>query len=78
MTTPDYKLRDALVISSNNGTGKDITLEPGTFIRPIESRYVPQHVKDDYRWRWHKDVDDVFCYCHYGIISVPRKKVVKA
>lgn len=48
------------------------TLEPGTFVKPIQRKYLPQHILEDERWRWVDHDITVFCYCSAGIIPIPR------
>lgn len=48
------------------------TLKAGSFVRPIELPYVPQHVIEDKRWEWFNAKTEVFCYCRRGIIPLPR------
>lgn len=68
MKTPDYVLTDVF-------TYKDGTLPAGTFVKPIQYCYLPQHVKDDGRWGYVSLEDNVFCYCSLGIVPIPRKIV---
>lgn len=49
------------------------TIPAGTFARPIELAYIPQHVLDDPRWQYFSKETEVFVYTRYGIIPVPRR-----
>lgn len=51
----------------------DVKIIPaGTFVKPIELRYLPKHVVDDPRWNEYDVEISVFCYTSYGIIPLPR------
>jgi len=51
----------------------DKTLPAGTFVRPIDSHYLPSHVTDHIANKFHDKDRDEFVYCHYGIISIPKR-----
>jgi hypothetical protein len=70
--TPDYALTEEY--SYNEGYDKK-TVSAGTFVRPIETRYVPKHVTEDERWKYIKNDEYVFCYWREGIMPFPRKIV---
>lgn len=48
------------------------TLPAGTFVRPIDLSYIPEHILEDKRWIPHNNLKDVFCYTKYGILPIPR------
>ncbi len=50
-------------------------LSAGTFVRPLELNYVPKHVIDDERWKAFDKTKEVFCYCRYGIVPIPRNLI---
>ena len=54
--------------------GDTKTLPQGSFVKIIEHRYLPQHIKDCFSFRW-KSIDEYFVYCHYGIVSIKKKDV---
>lgn len=74
--TPNYVLSEAHVYST--GPMDTRTLPAGTFVRPIELTYVPKHVTEDPQNRWFDKEKDVYCYCHYGILAIPRKIIREA
>lgn len=45
----------------------------GSFVKPINLAYVPQHVKDDSRWKFIRHDVEVFCYSRFGIVAIPRR-----
>lgn len=49
------------------------TLPAGSFVRPIELKYVPAHILDDEQWRWFNKEREVFCFTRYGIIPIPKE-----
>lgn len=72
--TPNFKLTESH--SWNLGQHDSRTLPAGSFVRPIETRYVPQHILDEWKWVDHKS--EVFVYCRYGIVPVPKRILRKA
>ncbi len=44
----------------------------GTFVRPIDLKYVPKHITDDERWKYFDKNTDVFCYYSGGIVPIPK------
>lgn len=73
MKTPDYITTEDVAygpISVWSSSGEKV-LEKGSFVRPIETRYVPKDtMKSDKCARFHPDTH-VFCYTFHGIIPVP-------
>jgi hypothetical protein len=72
MKTPNYKISEDFSFVCNDLWDKKI-IPAGTFVRPIELQYVPQHIKD---WFFHKFFDEekeIYVYCSYGMIAIPRK-----
>lgn len=47
------------------------TLMAGTFVCPIEFRWVPKHVKEDLKWKFFDNSTEVFCYCSHGFVVIP-------
>lgn len=48
------------------------TLPAGTFVRPITTRYVPQHIIDKTEWRSFNEEKEVFCYTRFGMFAIPK------
>lgn len=71
MKTPDYQLIEDHVIYSGNDP---VRIAAGSFVRPVELRYVPAHVLEDPRFQ-HRPADTVFCHCWYGMVLIPRSKL---
>jgi len=57
----------------NSDTKQTITLPAGSFVKPIQDVYLPKHVKESLDYKYHDPRKDIFCYCRYGIIPVPKK-----
>ena len=55
----------------------DSTLPAGSYIYPIEDRYVPPHCKTSTKAARYWPDRDVFCYTKYGIIPVPMDAIRK-
>ncbi len=53
------------------------TLPAGSFVKPIELRWVPKHVLEN-RDFWYSPQNDIYVYCRFGIIPIPRRIVIKA
>lgn len=70
--TPDYILIEDYTCYM--GPGDPIILKAGSFARPLEPNWVPEHVKTGYR---SASPSQVHCYTHYGIIPVPKKLLRK-
>ncbi len=71
--TPNYALKEAYIVHINDYDR--ITLPAGSFIRPIEKRYVPKHVLEDKRWPFVDHKEEVFAYTRHGIFPIPRNKI---
>lgn len=83
MCTPNYVLTEQHTFGKY---GDKQVIEAGTFIRPIELRYVPKHVTEDPQ-RYNYDVTswklsgfeadrDVYCYTpRHGIVNIPRDRI---
>ncbi len=71
--TPNYIISEAH--SYHVGSTDTRTLEAGTFVRPIELPYVPKHVTENPQNRCFNKETDIYCYCRFGIIPIPRKIV---
>lgn len=46
------------------------TLPSGAFVLPMETKYVPKHVREAIFLDSSKEI---FCYTHFGIIPIPKK-----
>ena len=77
MSTPDHIATEDCSIYT--GLGKDpIVIPKGSFVRPIEYKWLPKHVKEDDRWRGIDNEKYVFVYTKHGIVPVWRSSVRKA
>ena len=75
MATPDFILDVDFMWSEGAETRM---LEKGAFVRPVELRYVPIHVREDKRWKNDPNNTKVFCYTSKGFICIPKKAIRKA
>lgn len=73
MKTPDYVLTEEINILDERWN--KIPIPSGTFMRPIDFRYVPKHVIDNPLHRWFNKDTEVFCYCYMGIVIVDISKI---
>ena len=73
MKTPNYVLDEDFSIPYGHHDVK--VLPAGTFVRPIETCYVPKHIKDENKW--FNEKTDCYCYTRIGIIVIPKKYVRK-
>jgi hypothetical protein len=73
MKVPDYTLTEAY--AWDIGPQDKRSLPAGSFVKPVDTRYVPAEVRE--KWRKsdiHRMYDDLtFAYTHFGFILVPRK-----
>ena len=70
MPTPNYVLTDVVYVNQGSSDSKHLPI--GSFVRPIDSRYVPEHILEDPRYRFFDKTNDIFCYTKYGIVSIPK------
>lgn len=73
LPTPNYVLMEDVKI---HGSGDPQTLPAGTFIRPIDIRWVPKHIKDDNLW--FNEKKQVYCYTSLGIIPISLDVIRRA
>lgn len=73
--TPDYVLTEDEVISF--GIWDEKTIPAGSFVRPIEIVYLPQHVKDRLEHRFFDARYNVYCYTKLGIVMITKIKLRK-
>lgn len=66
--TPDYVLQSDFHMRSGNGD--PIVLLAGSFVRPLDLRWVPPHIKDDERNRYFNKDTQIYCYTSFGIIPI--------
>lgn len=70
MRLPEYQ---TTADHAHNLTAQDqSTLPAGSFVIPLELCYVPKHVRDDRSRPYHDKEKNVYVYCRYGIVSIPK------
>lgn len=69
---PDYRLREEHKITQGTDV---ITLPQGTWVRPVEWKYVPKHLMEHYNFKWANQTTEVACYTRFGFHVIPRSKV---
>jgi hypothetical protein len=57
------------------GTWDTNVIPQGTFVKPLNIYYVPKHIKDDPIHLFFDPTNEVFVYCSYGIIPIPKKYI---
>lgn len=75
MATPDYVLIEDVHYTSGGYETK--TLLAGTFVRPIDKYYIPQHVKDKTEHKFFNEDLEMYCYTPHGIILIRKNKMRK-
>jgi len=75
--TPNYCLTEDFTYYPNGWGGEGRTLPAGAWVKPIQLDYVPKHVKEDERWKDFNKDKEVFVYCRFGIIALPKHIVVE-
>jgi hypothetical protein len=65
---PEFVLTQGFLM--HKGPMDTYTIPEGSFVKPIEYCYVPQHVKDANKH--HDKLKEIFCYTREGIVSIPR------
>jgi len=68
MQTPNYALIQDVMCE--NGGADPKRLPAGSYVRPIEFKYVPKHITSQHRF--FDEETSVFCYTRYGIIPIAR------
>jgi hypothetical protein len=76
MSTPNYVTKEDFRFMSDSLWNEKV-LESGTFVRPIELAYVPKHIRDNPMNRWFDAEKEVYVYCSFGIIAIPKNIVRK-
>lgn len=76
MGTPDYVLTEQVSFQINKAQDPFI-LPQGSFVRPINDRYIPAHIKNDPVYRSLDKKLYVFCFTRYGLIPIEKKLVRK-
>lgn len=71
MKTTDYVIMQEFHYSFDQHDS--ITLVTGSFVRPMDPRWVPNFIKQ--RNTFFNDKIEVYCYTRYGIIPVPLKLI---
>lgn len=68
--TPNYQLKEPWAWSTSGNHHDTRTLPQGAFVRPIEATYVPKHILEAHEG--YNPSKEVFVYCRYGIILIPK------
>ncbi len=71
----DYALTEDFTYYSNGWGGDSKVLPQGSWVKPISLCYVPKEVKESKRWVDFNKETEIFVYCHYGIIAIPKNIV---
>lgn len=77
MSTPDHITTEETSIYI--GGGRDpIVIPKGSFVRPIEYKWLPKHVQDDPKWATYSLDRFVFVYTKHGIVPIDKLSIRKA
>lgn len=68
ITTEDYKF---------GPLNDERVLPKGSFIKPIDVYYLPKHCYNYPTTMYYNKDRDVFIYCRFGIITIPKKLVLE-
>lgn len=68
LPTPNYIIIQD--ISLGRGAWSDKILKAGSFVRPIDVRYVPKHVLEQHVY--YNPNFEIFCYTRYGIVPIAK------
>lgn len=69
--TPNYTITEEFHCISPKSQ-KMVTLEAGSFVRPIHLSYVPEYVLELSQWRDFNSELQTFCHTFYGLIAIPN------
>lgn len=69
--TSNYRLNTAVILQVDKNNSK--VLEAGSYVRPIDLQYVPDHVTD--RWKYFSESSEVFAYTKFGIIPILKSSI---
>lgn len=75
MKTPNYIINKEYSIVNKYLDQK--ILPVGTFVKPINEYYLPNHIKESTEYRWFDKTTEVFVYCRYGIVAIPKNIIVE-
>ena len=77
MKTPDYVITSAFTHYPGYGQ-EGRTLPEGSFVRPIEFRYLPKEFRDDDTYKLlDRGKNHEFCYTRIGIVAIPKSQIRK-
>lgn len=71
--TPNYCLNQEFVYNWDIHDKK--SLPNGSFVRPIELCYIPQHILDIPRNKSFDPEKEIYCYTRYGIMAIPKHMI---
>lgn len=75
LPTPNFMTREEHKIYGNMLSEK--ILPKGSFVRPIEPKYLPSHITETGTFKWFNPDKEVFVYCAFGIICIPSELLIQ-
>lgn len=66
--TPNFITTKEVTI--DNGPQDKQILPAASSVRPVDDRYIPEHVKE--RYKWGLPADQQLCYTHYGFVPIRK------
>lgn len=73
---PHYRITKPFEVKLEYGQKTDtVTFPAGTFVRPVELKYLPEHIRNrQIPWPI-VNKDPVWCYTRYGFHPIPRELI---
>ncbi len=72
--TPNWRLTADFIVKRAGRTS--VTLPAGSYVRPMDLYYVPEHIKDANPYFW--ESSETYCYTRHGIVAVPNHYLQEA
>lgn len=74
--SPNYRLKEDYHLSTGKWGSDTKTIPAGSYVRPIDLCYVPNHVLEDTRWQGLDLKNHVFCYVKLlGIVPIDKSVI---
>lgn len=75
--TANYVITEQFTHYANGYGGEGKTLPQGASVKPIEARYVPDHVKEAKCNSGFDEKVSTYAYCRFGIVVIPKNIIVE-
>lgn len=74
LKTTDYVLSVNVSVLKNERWDK-LVIPAGTFVKPIETTYLPAHIKKGDLFKLFMPATEIYVYCSYGMFPVPKDAI---